>query len=99
MKLEEQVTRKQIDNVVDCMWLFTLLEKNKNEVIYVLGGWRTAAMMVILEELRQKHADQSLENLEDKQMIKLMEALAESASFADSGCEDCDDEDCGCGCK
>jgi hypothetical protein len=99
--LEEQVTKKEINTVVDCMWLFTLLEKHKNEVIYVLGGWRYANMMVMLEELRQKYADQSLENLEDKQMIKLMEALAASASM-EEGCG-CDDEnssdDCCCGCK
>ena len=66
VKLEEQITKKLINNVVDCMWLFTLLEKNKNEIIYVLGGWRFANLMVILEELRQKYADQSLENLDDQ---------------------------------
>jgi hypothetical protein len=99
-KLEEQVTKKLIDNVVDCMWLFTMLEKNKNEVIYVLGGWRYAQIMVILEELRQKYADQSLENLEDTKMIKLMEALAAGLSIGDDEteeeCDDCDCHDCNC---
>jgi hypothetical protein len=99
VNLEEQITKKLINNVVDCMWLFTLLEKNKNEVIYVLGGWRYAQMMVILEELRQKYADQSLENLEDKQMIKLMEALAAGLSMDNGTEEECDDcccQDCDC---
>lgn len=97
--LEEQVTKKLIDNVVDCMWLFTLLEKNKNEIIYVLGGWRYAQIMVILEELRQKYADQSLENLEDAKMIKLMEALAAGLSIGNESEEECDDcccHDCDC---
>jgi hypothetical protein len=98
-KLEEQTTKKLIDNVVDCMWLFTLLEKNKNEIIYVLGGWRYAQIMVILEELRQKYADQSLENLEDTKMIKLMEALAAGLSIGDESEEENDDcccHDCDC---
>ena len=99
VKLEEQVTKKLIDNVVDCMWLFTLLEKNKNEVIYVLGGWRYAQIMVILEELRQKYADQSLENLEDAKMVKLMEALAAGLSMENGSEEESDDcccHDCDC---
>ena len=65
------------------MWLFTLLEKNKNEIIYVLGGWRYANIMVILEGLRQQYSDQSLENLDDQAMLKLMEALAAGSSMLD----------------
>ena len=102
--LEEQVTKKLITSVVDCMWLFTLLEKNKNEVIYVLGGWRYANLMVILEELRQKYSDQSLENLDDQHMIKLMEALTAGSSILSNDEqdeqegeeEDEDGDDCCC---
>ena len=86
------------------MWLFTLLEKNKNEVIYVLGGWRYANLMVILEELRQKYSDQSLENLDDQHMIKLMEALTAGSSILSNDEqdeqegeeEDEDGDDCCC---
>jgi len=83
VNLEELITKKLITNVVDCMWLFTLLEKNKNEIIYVLGGWRYANIMVILEGLRQQYSDQSLENLDDQAMLKLMEALAAGSSMLD----------------
>jgi hypothetical protein len=100
VKLEEQITKRLINNVVDCMWLFTLLEKNKDEVIYVFGGWRYAQVLVILEELRQKYADQSLENLDDTQMIKLMEALAAGLSIGNDNEEEDDDCCCNdCNCK
>lgn len=97
-KLEESITKRQIHNLVDCMWLFSLLEMHKNEIIYVLGGWRYANITVILEELRQSHADQSLENLDDKQMLKLMEALAAGASMDKCGCDD-EEDNCCCGCE
>ena len=110
VKLEESITKKLITNVVDCMWTFALVEKNKNEIIYVLGGWRYANLMVILEELRQKYADQSIENLDDSSMLKLMEALTAGASLMEDNndegesedTEDDDEEDDGCcchGCK
>ena len=89
-KLEEVVTKKLILNVVDCIWLFTLLEKHKNEIIYVMGGWRYANTMVILEGLRQQYADQSLENLDEQSMLKLMEALTTESSMLD---DEEDDED------
>jgi hypothetical protein len=78
-----------------------IIRKNKNEVIYVLGGWRYANLTVILEEMRQNYADQSLENLDDKQMLKLMEALAAGAPMGESADEDSEDDNgcCGCGCE
>jgi hypothetical protein len=98
-KVEEQVNKKIITSIVDCMWLFTLLDQHKEECIYVLGGWRFANMMARLEELREEYADQPLENLEDAQMLKLMEALVAGASTKECGCEDEEDEGCCCGSK
>lgn len=93
LKVEEMVVKQQINNIVDCMWNFALLEKNKNEIIYVLGGWRFASMMVILEELREKYSDQSLDNLDDRSMLKLIEALSVGSSFDSEDEDEENDED------
>lgn len=94
VQLEEQITKKSITSIVDCLWNFGLLEQNKNEVIYVLGGWRLSHMMVELEEMREAYSNQPLTNLNDHDMLKLMEALAAGAAVCDETCcqDICEDE-------
>ncbi len=94
IQLEEQISKKSITTLVDCMWNFGLLEQNKNEVIYVLGGWRLSHMIVGLEEMREAYSNQSLTDLNDHDMLKLMEALAAGTAACDETCCQgiCEDE-------
>lgn len=95
--IEEQITQKSITSIVDCMWFIGLLGKNKDQIMYVLGGWRLSRIMVALDELREQYADQPLTDLDDQDMLKLMEALAAQEESSSACCESCcideDDDD------
>ncbi|HML19018.1 MAG TPA: hypothetical protein PKD74_00375 [Candidatus Dependentiae bacterium] len=97
LAIEEHITKKTITSIVDCMWYIGLLGKNKDQIMYVLGGWRFSRIMVALEELREQYADQPLTDLDDQEMLKLMEALAAqeeaTSSCSESCCCDEDDDD------
>jgi len=97
LAIEEQIAQNAITSIVDCMWYIGLLGKNKDQIMYVLGGWRLSRIMVALDELREQYADQPLTDLDDQEMLKLMEALAaqdeSSAAYCESCCEDDDDDE------
>jgi len=97
LAIEEQIAQNAITSIVDCMWYIGLLGKNKDQIMYVLGGWRLSRIMVALDELREQYADQPLTDLDDQEMLKLMEALAaqdeSSATYCESCCEDDDDDE------
>jgi len=89
LAIEEHITQKTITSLVDCIWYLALLGKNKDQIIYVLGGWRFLRIMVALEELHEQYADQPLTDLDDQEMLKLMDAFAAQEEIISSCNESC----------